>query len=66
VTTGDGSTAPKDKGPLVIVKIIWIPAVIALILLIPAYILGRRSQLVSLRHKMLKERDEYESEKAKL
>lgn len=65
VTAASTSTAAKDTGPLVIVKIIWIPAVIALILLIPAYLLGRRSQLVSLRHKMLKERDQYEAEKAK-
>lgn len=41
-------------------RILWIPAVIALVLLLPTYWLGRRSQLVSLRHKMLKERDAYE------
>lgn len=38
----------------------WIPAVVALVLLVPAYWLGRRSQLVSLRNKMLKERDRYQ------
>lgn len=37
--------------------IIWIPAAITFILLFPAYWLGRRSQLVSLRAKMQKERD---------
>lgn len=41
-------------------KILWIPALVALVLLIPAYWLGRRSQLVSLRNKMLKERDTYQ------
>lgn len=41
--------------------IIWIPAAIALFFLLPAYWLGRRSQLVSIRNKMLKERDSYES-----
>ena len=45
--TADGGT---------VTKIIWIPAVIALALLVPAYWLGRRSEVVSLRNKMLKER----------
>lgn len=40
-------------------KVLWIPTVVALVLLIPAYWLGRRSQIVSLRHKMMKERDAY-------
>lgn len=39
--------------------ILWIPAVVALVLLLPAFWLGRRSQLVSLHNKMLKERDSY-------
>jgi len=42
--------------------ILWIPAAIALILLIPTYWLGRRSQLVSLHNKMLKERDAYKED----
>lgn len=37
----------------------WIPAVISLALLPPIYWLGRRSQMVSIQHKMLKERDAY-------
>ena len=44
--------------------IIWIPAVIALLLLIPAYWLGRRSQLISIKNKMEKERDAYEKDNA--
>ena len=45
------------------VRILWVPAAVALILLVPTYWLGRRSQLVSLRNKMLKDRDSYEAKK---
>jgi hypothetical protein len=41
--------------------VLWIPAAVALGLLFPTFWLGRRSQLVSLRNKMLKERDTYQS-----
>lgn len=37
--------------------VMWIPAAVSLALLPPAFWLGRRSQIVSLRNKMLKERD---------
>lgn len=40
-------------------RVLWLPALIALVLLLPAFWLGRRSQIVSLRNKMLKERDNY-------
>lgn len=40
--------------------ILWVPAAIALILLLPTFWLGRRSQIVSLHNKMMKERDAYE------
>ncbi len=40
-------------------EILWIPAAVGLVLLLPAYWLGRRSQIVSLHNKMLKERDAY-------
>lgn len=40
-------------------QVLWIPTAIAFLLLIPAYWLGRRSQIVSLRNKMLKERDQF-------
>lgn len=46
------------------VVILWVPAAVALVLMFPAYWLGRRSQLVSLRNKMLKERDNYEKSQA--
>ena len=54
------TTDTKDAGQGVSrTTILWIPAVIALILLLPTYWLGRRSQLVTIRNKMLKERDAY-------
>ena len=43
-------------------KVLWVPAVAALLLLLPTYWLGRRSQLVSLRNKMLKERDSFQQQ----
>ena len=52
----------ETKGVTTIIKIIWIPAVLTLLLLIPAYWLGRRSQLTSIRNKMIKERDSYQDE----
>lgn len=57
-TTSKSATTGDTK--VTITRILWIPAVIAVFLLFPTYWLGRRSQLVSLRNKMLKERDSYE------
>lgn len=51
-------TSTENKGGTTI-KVLWIPAAIALVLLGPAFWLGRRSQLVTLHNKMLKERDSY-------
>ena len=42
-------------------RILWIPYIILLLLLLPTYWLGRRSQLISIRNKMLKERDSYQT-----
>jgi len=53
-TTGDAA-ATTDTTPKV--QVLWIPAVVALVLLLPAYWLGRRSEVVSIRNKMLKERN---------
>jgi hypothetical protein len=36
-------------------KVVWIPAAVAVVLLLPTFWLGRQSQIVSLRNKMLKE-----------
>lgn len=60
--TGDPSEVCTEggKGRRII---LWIPAAVALILLFPAYWLGKRSQLVILRKQMLKERDAFEKKK---
>lgn len=53
-------TTATDSGKETVVRIIWIPAVLALVMLFPAFWLGRRSQLVSLRNRMLRERDSFD------
>lgn len=58
---GAGVTgAPDTPGTRTI--ILWIPAAITFLLLPLTFWLGRRSQLVSLHNKMLKERDAYQEE----
>ncbi len=42
-------------------SIMWVPTIVTLALLLPAFWLGRLSQLVSLKRKMLKERDSYKN-----
>ncbi len=56
---GSGETDTDDGAIRERVIILWIPAAVALLLLFPTYWLGRRSQLVSLRNRMLKERDAF-------
>ncbi len=56
VATSSGSTNKTNST----VIILWIPAVVALILLFPAYWLGRRSEIVSIRNRMLKERENFD------
>lgn len=53
------SSTEKKQATTTPTKILWEPAAVALVLLVPAYWLGRKSQLVSLRNKMLKDRDKY-------
>lgn len=53
-TTDDADGPVRER-----VTILWVPAAVALVLLFPAFWLGRQSQLVSLRNRMLKERDAY-------
>lgn len=55
-TSGQGDAKPE---------ILWWPMVVLLLLLLPTYWIGRRSQLVSIRNKMIKERDEYLKEERK-
>lgn len=64
---GGTPTAPNTAGTSTPSKpeILWIPTIVLMILLIPTYWLGRRSMLVSIRNKMLKDRDNYEKEQAK-
>lgn len=54
-----GFGASEVKSESTRVEVLWIPTILALILLAPVFWLGRRSQLVSLHNKMEKERDAY-------
>ncbi len=59
----DGSsTSDKTSGDTAAPKILWIPTLASIVLLLPAFWLGRQSQLVSLHNKMLKERDSHKQE----
>lgn len=51
-TVDDGEEVQAER-----VQILWIPAAITLALFPPVYWLGRRSQLTSLRNRMIRERD---------
>ena len=67
IAVGSGKVDGTDQAPEATSDtpknvVIWIPAAIAVVLLIPAYFLGRRSQIVSIRNKMLKERDSLKDE----
>jgi hypothetical protein len=53
------SLTDKTSGSTAKPQILWIPTAAALVLLVPSFWLGRQSQVVSLRNKMLKERDKY-------
>jgi len=55
------AAAATTGTPTTTTKILWIPALVAVVLLLPTYWLGRRSQIVSLRNKMLKDRERYEA-----
>lgn len=57
--TGNTNQAAKTT---TFVKVIWWPAVICAVLLLPAYWLGRRSELVSLHHKLLHDMYNYHDE----
>lgn len=66
----DSSTAavgaPNSSGPAAPSKpeILWIPTIVLLLLLLPTYWLGRRSQLVSIRNRMLRDQEKYNQEQA--
>ena len=52
-------SSTDKKATTVATKVLWIPALIACLLLLPAYWLGRRSQIVSLRRKLEKDAANY-------
>ncbi len=54
----DGSATAEEEDTEK-TTVIWVPAVASTGLLIPAFWLGRRSEVVSLKNRMLKERDRY-------
>jgi hypothetical protein len=56
-------TADKNSGDTAPPTILWTPTIASMVLLLPAFWLGRQSQLVSLHNKMLKERDVYKQKK---
>lgn len=60
-STGASTTNGQSQATKTIV--LWIPAASALLLLPVTYWIGRRSQLISLRGKLMKERDQYEKER---
>lgn len=45
-----------------VTKVIWIPTAVAVVLLLPAFWLGRRSQIASLRNKLLRDQENYKGE----
>ena len=57
----DAAAAAADTPATTRTAVLWIPAAVSLVLLLPAFWLGRRSQLVSLHNKMLKERDSFKT-----
>lgn len=59
VSSSASEVTPESDAPA---KVLWIPAAVSSILLIPAFWLGRLSQLTSLRNKMLKERGDDKQE----
>lgn len=58
---GDASGASKATPP----QVLWVPTIIMFVLLLPTYWLGRQSQIISIRNKMLKERDSIDNNKNK-
>jgi PKD repeat protein len=61
-TAAAGDKDKKEGQTAVKPEILWIPTLVSLALLAPAFMLGRMSQVVSLRNKMLKERDAFKPE----
>jgi hypothetical protein len=58
---GNG-TSTKATSTSTTVRVVWIPAVLTVVLLIPTYWLGRKSELVALRKKLEKDMKDYKGE----
>jgi hypothetical protein len=61
ITTASSSSPTKHVSTST--QLLWLPALIAIVLMIPVYILGRRSQLVALRKRLERERKAYAEKK---
>lgn len=59
VAEGAGTEEQQGSGTLP-AEVLWVPTIASAIALFPAFWLGRRSQMVTLHNKMLKERDNYQ------
>ncbi len=61
VANGNATTAktPANKTTVVVKSVLWLPTGMAFVLLLPAYWLGRRSELVTLRNKLAKDAANY-------
>lgn len=58
--SASGSASGSSKGgTTTITKVMWLPAIICLLLLLPTYWLGRRSELVTLHRKLEKDMADY-------
>ena len=57
-TNGKDSTGSSTSTPP---QVLWVPTITSLVLIAPSFWLGRLSQVVSLRNKMLKERDSFKA-----
>jgi len=57
------NTAKEKKDSTPAAQVLWVPTAVSFALLIPSFWLGRRSQMVSIRNKMLRERDAYGQKK---
>jgi hypothetical protein len=58
-TTASASQNNSGKNTTTITHVLWLPAVIIFLLMIPVYWLGRRSELVALHNKLEKDAREY-------
>lgn len=58
-STTSSASGTSSGGATTTTKVLWIPAAVSMVLLPPAFWLGRRSQLVSIRNKLLRDQEKY-------